>query len=902
MAGKVAPARFMARPPEGTGARTRSMTVKPGDSLLHYRILGHLGTGGMGEVHLAEDTRLGRKVALKLLPLDVASDPDRLARFEREARALAALDHPGIVTIHAVEESGPLRFLTMELVQGRTLAQIIPKSGLTFDAILAYGIPLADALGAAHERGITHRDLKPGNIMIDDRGRLKVLDFGLARLGPAENADMAESPTVSATEAGRVLGTAPYMSPEQVRGQALDQRTDIFSLGVILFEMATGRRPFQGEKAADLISSILKDTPASITQLNPGLPRELGRVIRRCLEKDPGRRYQSARDIRNELEDLKRELESGELVATGQPLGRRTSRGWLLPVIALGLVGGGAAAGILLWSGGAGRAKAGALQNVNFTQLTRTAAHERNPSLSPDGKTVAYSSDASGNFDIFVLRVGGQNPVDLTADFPEPDLNPAFSPDGESIAFVSRRDGGGIFVMGATGESVRKVADGGASPCWSPDGKQIAFSEEGVASPYFRSGSRAALLVLALATGKTRRLFEGDAVQPAWSPHGDRIAFWGLREGGQRDLWTIPAEGGEPRSVTHDTSAEWNPVWAPDGGHLYFSSDRGGSLNLWRVSIDEGTGEITGDPEPLTAPSEDAGDFSISGDGHRLAYVSTVSRANLEALPFDPNHAAVTGPPVPITTGTLHVVGAKPSPDGRWIAFQSQTGMEEDLYVMRSDGTGLRRLTNDTYRDRGPEWAPDGQRLAFYSDRSGRYQIWTIRPDGSELTQVSSEADKGLWIGGWSPDGRRIAYVTPQDTRLVDAGLGAADQHPEILPPVPGEKEEYGFHSWSPDGRSMAGTVSSSPGVVLYWVEEKRYQRVSDAGSPPMMWLSDGRRLLLHWDGKPCLLDTRTGERRPIAGLSDPLPARITAISKDNHTLYFTRNTQESDIWLASLP
>jgi len=286
-----------------------------GQTISHYRILEKLGAGGMGEVYLAEDTKLRRKVALKVLPEDMASDPDRLERFKREARAVAALNHPNIVTIYSVEEVEGVHFLTMELVEGKTLADLVPAKGLKLDRFFELAIPIADALSVAHEKGITHRDIKPGNIMVGDDGRVRVLDFGLAKL--RAEASAGEEDTQLATREGLAVGTAPYMSPEQVQGKNVDHRSDIFSLGILFYEMATGSRPFKGETSADLVSSILRDTPDSVTDLKIEMPRHLGRIIRHCLEKDPDRRLQAAKDVRNELEGLRQEVESGELPPSG---------------------------------------------------------------------------------------------------------------------------------------------------------------------------------------------------------------------------------------------------------------------------------------------------------------------------------------------------------------------------------------------------------------------------------------------------------------------------------------------------------------------------------------------------------------------------------------------------------
>ena len=296
-------------------ARPYGSIALVGTSIGHYHIVESLGKGGMGEVYVAEDTRLGRRVALKVLARDLAIDADRRERFEREARAVAALNHPNIVTIYSVEEADGVPFLTLELVEGRTLDALIPPGGLPVDRLLAYAIPLADAVGAAHQRGITHRDLKPGNVMISDDGRVKVLDFGLAKLKESNASLAASLPTQELTGEGRIVGTVAYMSPEQAEAKPVDPRSDVFSLGVVIFEMATSQRPFKGDTQVSLLSSIIKDTPSSLTDLRADLPRDLGRIVRRCLSKDPEDRYQTAKDLRNDLRALKEDLSSGAVAA-----------------------------------------------------------------------------------------------------------------------------------------------------------------------------------------------------------------------------------------------------------------------------------------------------------------------------------------------------------------------------------------------------------------------------------------------------------------------------------------------------------------------------------------------------------------------------------------------------------
>jgi serine/threonine protein kinase len=304
------------------------MALTTGSRLGSYQILGPLGAGGMGEVYRARDTRLGRDVAVKLLPAELASDPERLARLEREARTVASLNHPGIVTLHSIEDEGGIRFLTMELVEGQSLDRQLMPGGLPVARVLDVAIPLADALSAAHWKGIVHRDLKPANVMLTSDGRLKVLDFGLAKAGSLDvkphragtlDASQAETAAASLTSAGSVMGTAPYMAPEQIRGEAVDARTDLFALGIVLYELASGRRPFTGPTFADLASAILRDEPAPLSAVRADVPREFERIVMRCLEKDPDDRFASAHDVLHDLRALRRALERGVPAAPDAP-------------------------------------------------------------------------------------------------------------------------------------------------------------------------------------------------------------------------------------------------------------------------------------------------------------------------------------------------------------------------------------------------------------------------------------------------------------------------------------------------------------------------------------------------------------------------------------------------------
>ena len=612
--------------------------------------------------------------------------------------------------------------------------------------------------------------------------------------------------------------------------------------------------------------------------------------------KDPSRRYQTAADLRNELEELKHELDSGALVAAdATPGSSRFSIPWRSIAILLAL----ASAAAFAWLRLRSTDRPSALPERLFTQLTTQSAREQFPSISPDGKWIVYNGNQAGNSDIYLQSIGGQNPINLTKDSPDDDTQPAFSPDGERIAFRSERQGGGIFVMGRTGESVRRITDNGYTPAWSPDGTQLVFA---TAPPnVFRVGF-SDLWAVMLASGHRRRLSDVKGIQPSWSPHGHRIAYWTLfREGasGQRDIDTIPAEGGTPVPVTSDAALDWNPVWSPDGGHLYFASNRGGSMNVWRVAIDEQSGQVLSQPEPLTTPSALAGHLSVSADGRRVVYASFERTAPIQTVPFDPVSGTITATPVTVVGGTRFLSWVAPSPDGHWLAYYS-IGNQMDLLISRSDGTGERELTHDPANDRYPSWSPDGRQIALLSNRSGKNQIWSIKPDGSDLRQLTFAPDGVMSKANWSPDGSRIVYLggaSDDDKMFVfePAKPWTAQTSQHFSRVVEPGVLFFPTGGWSPDGKRLLGDVLPG-GVFTYSFASGQFTRLTRIGQS-WGWLNDSRRALFTQGGRLFIVDAVSKATQELLSVA-PDDFDSVALSPDNRTLYFTREIQRGDIWL----
>jgi serine/threonine protein kinase len=901
------------------------MTITKGTILGPYEIVAHIGAGGMGDVWRARDKRIGRDVAVKVLPEFAAGD-DQVRRFEQEARAAGTLNHPGLVTIYDVGRINGSPYIVMELLEGETLRGAIGEgapSPLPLKKALDYAIQIASALAVAHEKGIIHRDLKPENIFVTSEGRVKILDFGLAKL--AQEAKDGDSKTIRRhlTSTGMVVGTPGYMSPEQVRARPLDHRTDLFSLGSVLYEMLSGRRAFDRDFAVATMTAVLNDEPEPLPALAPKIPPALDAIVRHCMEKDPRQRFQSAVDLAFQLRLLPDYEKSVTDVAKPLPRSAETPRLSYRAAIAVLAVLAFAGAGFMILSGrgdtlirslGGGSAP----RPRTFTQLTFTEGLATLPTLSPDGKSFAYVSSQSGRRHIYIQRVDGRTAMDLTSESPADDSEPAFSSDGSQIAFRSERDGGGIFVMGVSGESVRRLTDFGHNPSWSPNGERVVVSTAGIEfRPHNRTVLPGELWLIDARTGAKRPLVQrgvggpdfgrdSDAVQPSWSPSGKRIAFWGLSDWQtHRDIWTIDPNAPQPKRtvvrVTSDPALHWNPVWSPDGKFLYFGSNRDGTLNLWRVAMNEAKGQPTAAPEPLSLPASISGNFSVARGGE-LAYVALTRTYRLLAIPFDAKSGRL-GIAQPLFGSSQEISAFSPSPDGRTMALSMTEGPRESLFLVNADGTRLRRLTTDDARDRGPLWSPDGKTIYFFSNRSGPSRIWSIRPDGSGLTRITDEADlqrhgiRMMYLSDVSPDGRTLSAQA--DRSLL--ALVHLDR------PVANRVEMLGFTmdraTFSPDGGRFAGGYTTDlsvlpHGIAVYSMRTARSELLLDHGAWPL-WLPDGRHIVFFEEPSIGLLDLDSGHAS-----ASSFPWTATAqpcLSKDGSTMYVRQIVEQGNVWMAQL-
>jgi len=866
------------------------VALQRGTRLGAYEITSLLGQGGMGQVYRAFDTTLQRPVAIKVL-----SEADEQARSKllREARSASALSHPNVATVYEVGEHEDQPYIAMELVEGKPLCELLPDDGLPQADVLRYGLQIADGLAHAHEQGIVHRDLKSQNVVITPEGRAKVLDFGLAmRLEPQD----AEAVTVTVETAGQedgIVGTLAYMAPELLRGEPATLRSDVWALGVLLFELAASRHPFDGATRADLVSAIVREpVPDPPEAMSPGVRA----VVSRCLDKEPARRYASATAVQAVLEALSTDSVEGQ-VASVEPAPSRPGGSKLLWVAAgAAIVAVAFAAGARPWSDTT--VEAPVLRLTNPVQLTSGSFLVDSLDWSPDSTTLAYSRRNEG--DVWVTRLDGQ-PLNRTVDHDGVDHYPAWSPDGQQIAFYSDRDGGGIFRMpelaGAPSRVARRTMNR-RRPHWLSGGRELAL-----VLPIQDGSQEIEIVDLDSGDSRTVRL-PGTWRQRhhlRWSPDERLVAYMdrAVDLSTSARLWIYRMDDGEAFPVTDAVTWNHSPSWSPDGRTLYFVSNRGGLRDLWqqRVAAD---GMPEGEPLRVTA-GVGLWRASLSPDGTKLAYVPGGWMSNVWRMPILPDRIATWGDAEQLTFGRNWIGGLAVSNDGSRLAIGWERDGKLDIWVMSSEGGEPQQLTDDPAVETTPSWSPDDEELVFLSGASGSRQLWAVPSAGGAARQLTTVSDGRAIYPDWSPDGGAVVYLadTAANSRLevVDLETGATQ--------VLSDEQSINWPTWSPDGSQImfwGNRDNTLPDVRVVLPNGGASEFITGGRTP--RWSPDGRRIyfIRQPGSQDPTLWTRSlddGTERQLADLS----GRGSFIYQDTFDtdgeyLYFGWREDQGDIWV----
>jgi Tol biopolymer transport system component/predicted Ser/Thr protein kinase len=748
-----------------------------GKTLGHYQITEKLGEGGMGVVYKARDTHLDRFVAIKVLPAEKVADPERKRRFVQEAKAASALNHPNIIHIYDIDHSEGADYIAMEHVAGKTLDQRIGHRGLRLNEALKYAVEIADALAKAHSAGIVHRDLKPTNIMVNEDGAVKVLDFGLAKLTEQTQGDeSALTADIDAggkpiTDEGVIIGTVSYMSPEQAEGRKVDARSDIFSLGSVLYEMVTGQKAFQGTSKISTLSAILHQEPKPVSGIAQAIPADLEKLINRCLRKDTGRRYQHMDDVKIALLELKEDSDSGKLAA-GAPAQRR-GRSYLWLSVILGLA---ACIAVAAWLWQRRSRPDTPEAPMTAVALVTDPGAFGQPTFSPDGNEIvfAWNGKKQDNFDIYRKLIGPGEPLRLTTN-PAADFCPTWSPDGKLIAFLRQMESGvnqlGVFIIPALSGPERRLAQIDVPNIWlnlgwSPDSKYLIATDQGDAKQSHAYG----LHLISVETGEKSRLtsppatwiVSGDGLA-SFSPDGHSLAFVRSLDAGVRDVYRISLTDdyrakGEPERLTYESREIVSPVWTRDGSQILYSSGRvGGAGRVVRRIALSGAKGSTGYPTGQESFGEDADLLAISSAGTRLVYRRLHWDTNIYRIELRDKNGRV-GAPQKFVASTQPDLEPAYSPDGKMIAFQSVRSGSQEIWVCDADASNPRPLTSIGGAWTGdPSWSPDGKTLVFDSVKEGSSDLYLISVEGGSPRRMTSDP-KVETDASWSRDGKWIYY------------------------------------------------------------------------------------------------------------------------------------------------
>ena len=887
-------------------ADSLAATLSPGMVIGPYEVVSVAGVGGMGQVYRAVDRRLKRDVAIKALPIEFNHDRQRLARLQREATALASVNHPNVATIYDVLESeGAPPCLILEFVHGSTLAESLDNGPFTVEKTLGIAHQIAMALEAAHEKGIVHRDLKPSNIKLTPDGKVKVLDFGLARffkddiveIDPLQPINLAKSAGMYSSFAG----TPPYMSPEQARGLPVDQRADLWAFGCVVYELLAGRKAFHGSTASDTVARVLEGEP-DWTLLPKDTPSKLHRLLYQCLQKDVSERLQQASDLRRNIEEIEKRH---NLSSQSMSAATRFRRHWAM-IVAVAAT---AVAGVLVMSN---LRRAEDLRVEQTRQVTFASELELDPAISPNGRMVAYAFRTRIRTDIYVKPLDGGQAINVTKDLATREHRwPRWSPDGLQLAFLatpvevrlvsSESSENTIYVLrfpvGKPEPIIRASMSGYA---WSPDGTRFVFvrGREIYVSSIDGSGLR-------------RIAVASEPNAPSWSPDGrwivyvsgNPLAFFGpFGNLAPSTLAIVSTDGSDARQLTDKRTTNTSPVWMPDSRSLLFVSNRGGNRDVFELKLSD-SGDVLGEPRRITT-GLNALSIDLSKDGHQLAYTLFLTKANLWSLPIPKSGPISPLGVTPITTGAQTIEGVRVTRDGTWIAFDSNRSGNQDIYRMLRTGGIPEQLTTDPSDDFLPSWSPDGKTIAFHSFRNGSRNIYVMDADGTNQQQITSDPAHERYPD-WSPDGQSLTFFSNKTGHLevyvVSKRNGAWGQPLQVT-----SSEGAQFPRWSPDGRTVAYvdvvngvSVMSPTGQAL-----RHLVPLKPLFPKSVAWGNDSQTIYFAaglYQGSLWSVPVGGGLPSLLVEFDESHNFQRPEFDTDGKDFFFTMTERESDIWVLQL-